>query len=96
MTVSSLRTPWNTIGNRKQGFARVKVSAVRAFIAEHPSATVRQVMDGCGLSSTSEAHKLLKMVRADLECCPTCGGRGSIRMTAGERGHSPPAVDTHD
>jgi hypothetical protein len=73
-------TPSNTFGNRKKGFARVKVAALRAFIAEHPAATVRQAMDACGLSSTSETHRLLKEARADLVCCPTCGGRGSIRQ----------------
>lgn len=79
-TETPTRKSSNIYGNRKKGFARVKVSAVSAYIAEHPSATVRQVMDGCGLSSPSEAHRFLKMVRAELVCCPTCGGKGSIRQ----------------
>jgi hypothetical protein len=58
------------------------------YVQEHPEATVREIMSGCSISSTSKVHRYLQDMRADLCVCPTCGGKGSIRTTAPERGAS--------
>lgn len=55
---------------------------VRAYVDEHPKATVREIMAACGFKSSGHVHLLLKQVRAELCVCPTCGGKGSIRTSA--------------
>lgn len=69
--------PWRQSADRER---------IRAYVQEHPTATVRQIARHCGINSTSHVHRMLKQVRAELCVCPTCGGKGSIRTSAPDDG----------
>ena len=83
MTVFAPETPTNTeTPHGKPWRQSADRELIRAYVQEHPTATVRQIAAACGIRSTSHVHRMLKQVRAELCVCPTCGGKGSIRTTA--------------
>lgn len=51
---------------------------IRAYVAEHPRATHREIMKACGVSTTSLVSYHLRLLAETQACCPVCKGTGAL------------------
>jgi len=52
---------------------------IRAYTAEHPNATMRDIQVKCGISSLSVVFRHMKRLEKERGACPHCGGTGVAR-----------------